>query len=109
VMVARALVPAGFMTEAVDGKVRLVMCSEVAKVTDPHTVNNDDADTHTTASSHTGICPFAFSAGAALGQSNVSGFDVQFLRDYYNPHSQLQLFTTHPTAVYRVRGPPTFS
>ena len=115
-LAARALVPAGFMTDVASGTFRLVMCSEVTKISTSLPVGSIQAKTalpdnpgHSRSTSVThALCSFAGSATAVF--TTVSdGFAFQ--RENYTA----AVPTTAFPIVYcenganSIRGPPLFS
>ena len=104
--------PVGFMAHLDHGQFKLVMCSGgFAKIVDATVDNIGDhhSGTHNDDELHASICMFAFSAGAALGNSGIVRLAEQSLNATYGTFYYAQYFIAHPASIYRVRGPPIFS
>ena len=107
-LAVRALMPVGFMAHMDHGQFKLVLCSGgFAKVVD----NSADEviHAHGNSVSHTDICPFAFSSGAALSRIAVQDVvDFLYAERVTSVITQPRVTATFSRAN-RVRGPPIFS
>jgi hypothetical protein len=104
VLAARALLPVGLMPQLSQGEFKLTLCSAgFAKVTDT------SSPAHSDGASHVSVCPFALSAGAALGAAAVINITEHGLNEVHQSFIQSQHFTEKFFRSNRVRGPPAFS
>jgi len=115
-LVARALLPMGFMAQAQNGQLNLVLCSAGFAKLNPTTriesntrAASQDELAHQGSSQAEGVCPFALSSGAALAHV------VPFLVAHYSASIEdaasprLPILSVRLANAHRVRGPPQFS
>lgn len=105
-LVARALMPVGFMAQAVDGKLQIVFCS--AGVSQLHTGHDDSGNKHTSAQNDFS-CPFAQAAAAPpldIGSSEAIPFipTAEIL-----PPAESPYYAAGPPRFIATRGPPAYS
>jgi hypothetical protein len=115
-LVARALLPTGFMAQAQNGQLNLVLCSAGFAKLDrtnraesiTRSVSQDEL-AHQGSSQADVICPFALSGSAAL--AHVVPFFVAHhsvaIEDAVSP--RLPILSVRLANAHRVRGPPQFS
>jgi hypothetical protein len=115
-LVARALLPMGFMAQAQHGQLTLVLCSagfaKIDRTTRVESITrsvSQDELAHQGGSQAEGICPFALSGGAALAQvvSFLVAHHSVSIEDAASP--RLPILSVRLANAHRVRGPPQFS
>ena len=110
-LVARALMPVGFMAQAHDGKLQIVMCS--AGVSLPGAQSAGDANAHGGKSfdaKHGDVsCPFAQAAAAPL--LDVSGSQqIAFIPTAVSlPPAESPYYAAGPPRFIATRGPPVIA
>ena len=101
-LVARALMPVGFMAQAHDGKMQIVFCT--AGFAQPG-APSDHSDKHD--SSHGDFsCPFAHVAAAPLPDLSGSVAIAFIDAEVFLPLTELPYYAAGPPRIHHVRGPP---
>jgi Protein of unknown function (DUF2946) len=103
-LVARALMPVGFMAQLHDGKLQVVFCT--AGYSQPYSDDHNKGK-HTAQSDFS--CPFASVAAAPL--LDVSGSEaIAFIETtVFLPLTELPYYAAGPPRTHRVRGPPVLA
>ena len=107
-MLARGLVPSGFMVDTSTGQAQLVMCPADGPL--PTTSHHHHHGSGSSSTGHdAGTCPFAMAGGAALQPTIVAlpsiPTDVgRFIPTYDSPFER-----THELGAHLIRGPPRVS
>lgn len=105
-LVARALMPVGFMAQAVDGKLQIVFCS--AGIAQPGTAHDDSGNKHTDVQNDLS-CPFAQVAAAPL-LDITSSESIPFIPTAeILPPAESPYYASGPPRFIATRGPPAFS
>ena len=103
-LVARALMPVGFMAQAVDGKLQIVFCS--AGMSQPGASHDDNGNKHTDAQNDFS-CPFAQAAAAPLPDFSGSEAIPFIPTAEILPSAESRYVATGPPRFIATRGPPT--
>ncbi len=102
-LVARALMPVGFMAQAQDGKLQIVFCS--AGFTQSVTDHDDGVNNHATAQNDFS-CPFAHVAAAALLDISSSETISYIPTAEILPPAESPYYAVGPPRFIATRGPP---
>ncbi|MGE0116054.1 MAG: hypothetical protein AB7T07_14375 [Steroidobacteraceae bacterium] len=105
-LVARALMPVGFMAQARDGKFQIVFC--MAGVSLPQAAAHDDAGSDRASQSDLS-CPFAHAAAAPLLDTSSSVVIAFFPSAEIYPPADLPNHASGPPRFDLARGPPALS
>jgi len=104
-LVARALMPVGFMAQTVDGKLQIVFCS--AGTTQP-SAHDDSSNKHADAQSDFS-CPFAQVAAAPLPEFSGSEAIPFIPTGEILPPAESPYYAAGPPRFIATRGPPHLS
>lgn len=107
-LVARALMPVGFMASVHDGRLQIVLCSGITQVLSDHDTRPGDADQN---NAHEGQgdlpCPFAQATAAPLPQLNASEAIAFIPAAEILPPAESPYYAAGPPRFIATRGPPT--
>lgn len=102
-LVARALMPVGFMAQLHQGKLQIVLCS--AGFAKQASLGQGDGVKHDTSHADDS-CPFAQVAAAPVLDVSGSEAIAYLASEVVLPTSELPYYAAGPPRQHRVRGPP---
>lgn len=105
-LVARALMPVGFMAQAVDGKLQIVFCS--AGMSQSGTAHDDAGNKHADVQNDFS-CPFAQAAAAPLPVIGGGESIPFFVTAEILPPAESRHVAAGPPRYLATRGPPALS
>jgi hypothetical protein len=113
-MLARGLLPSGFMVDTSTGHAQLVMCPADGPL--PMTAGHDHHHHHhhhgsgSSSTGHdAGTCPFAMAGGAALQPATVAFLSTPPELDRFLPAAAAPFERSHELGAHLIRGPPHLS
>lgn len=113
-LVARALMPVGFMAQAQAGQLNVVLCSAgFAKLQSPaestQTSTSPGKLQHQDNSQANLLCPFAHASGSALAFTPPASVAPKLVSIERSAAVPASIILTRPFNAHRGRGPPLFS